>query len=285
MANILDSIIPDPDTGLYSSRVLGINGNECIINNYGASDFAGLENTVLFYLKNDTDDSNKLSFWLNNHLLPVSSFNPGIDRRGWVFLINTGWTWLEPQIFEQQQYAPIWMWFNDLQYPFEPLTGTVSVSLGATNVTGNNTIFTVELSIGKKIKIGTQIFKVTNIISDTNIQISSAHITGASGVTAYADSSIQWCYLDRSYIGQHWCFEQQYINPVASGGESIYDSNIKIFEPGKLEGFGVRLYVHNLRGNGDEGMRAFIINSLSQIFMSTETVDQPSKQLTYARVK
>lgn len=226
MVNILTNIIPDPDTGLYSSRVLGINGNELYID----SNTGWVFNSLLFYLTDTTnpisspakyqsDYENKLSYWSNSFTIDPGTFNPGIDRRGWVYLLNTGWTFLVPLVFEQQQYAPIWMWF-----PF-----------------------------------------------------------------SYNNVSLKWCYLDRSYIGQHWCFEKQYINPVASGLETIYDDhlggNIKIFESGKLEGFGVRLYVHNLRGtNEDEGMRAFIINSSSQIFMSTETVSQPRKQLTYVKV-
>ena len=251
-------------------------------------------NSLLFYLtdttnpissptKTQSDYENKLSYWNNIFFIPTGTFNPGIDRRGWVFLINTGWTWLEPQIFEQQQYAPIWMWFHELKYNgnsiewcyldrsyigqhwcFEQqyinpvasggeliygnkqLTGTVTVSSGSKNVTGVNALFNSEISSGDTVVIAGEEIVVDSITSDTSLTLVSTHSAGANGVPIY---------------------------------EKIY-----IVEPGKLEGFGVRLYVHNLRGNGDEGMRAFIINSSSQVFMSTETVDQPSKQLTYVKV-
>jgi len=213
MANILTNIIPDPDTGLYSSRVAGINGNECVIDNFGASDFASMEDTVLFYLKNDTDYSNKLSFWGNNCLIPITTFNPGIDKRGWVFHVDTDWTWLDPQVFEQQQYAPFWIWPEGL-------------NLGA---------------------------------------------------------SSKWCYFDRSYIGEHWSFQKQYINPnPTNSSDNIYDTvpGIDIVDVGKVEGFGVYLWVNQL-----QEYRSFIKNSESKIFMSNERVNQPAKQLDYVKVK
>jgi hypothetical protein len=232
MTNILTNIIPDPDTGLYSSRVLGINGNECIINDYGASDFADMQDTVLFYLKNDTDNSNKLSFWVNKHLIPSLTFNPGIDRKGWVLHIEViqssvifglGWTWLEPQIFEQQQYAPIWIWPDQLflDYP-----------------------------------------------------------------TNSSQQKIKWCYFDRSYIGGHWSFEKQYINTNPTNtSDKIYDtaSGIDIVESGKVEGFGVYLWVDRL-----QEYRSFIINSEYKIFMSNvaiNTTPPTSGGIDYIRVR
>ena len=287
MANILANIIPDPDTGLYSSRVSGINGNEVYIDDYGWA-----YQTVLFYLA--------------DLLSPID--------------------------------------------PSEALTGTVSVSSGATSVTGNNTIFTSELSIGKKIKIGTQVFKVVSVVSDTNIQIDNAHTSGASGVTAYINlktesdyenklshwsnffvippttfnpgidrrgwvfhadtgwtwlapqvfeqqqyapfwlwfgglslgTSSQWCYFDRSFIGQHWSFEKQYINPIPTNtSEKIYDtaSGIDIVEPGKLEGFGVYLWVHE-----KQQFRSFIKNSENRIFMSNSDIKTTPGTINYINV-
>jgi len=289
MPNILANIIPDPDTGLYSSRVAGINGNEVYIDSLGGWTYQ----TVLFYLA-------------------------------------------------------------DLSSPIDPskaLTGTVSVSTGTTNITGNNTIFTSELSIGSKIKIGAQVFKVISVVSDTNIQIDSAHTGGASGVTAYTNLktesdyenklsywsnvflipsntfnpgidkrgwvfhvdtdwtwldpqvfeqqqyapfwiwpeglnlgvSSKWCYFDRSYIGEHWSFQKQYINPnPTNSSDNIYDTvpGIDIVDVGKVEGFGVYLWVNQL-----QEYRSFIKNSEGQIFMSNERVNQPAKQLDYVKVK
>jgi len=222
MTNILTNIIPDPDTGLYSSRIAGINGNECIVDDFEASDFADMQDTVLFYLKNDTDDSNKLSFWANNHLIPVSTFNPGVDRRGWVFYVDMGWIFLEPQIFEQQQYAPFWIWTDNLflDYPANS-----------------------------------------------------------------SQQKIKWCYFDRSYIGGHWSFEKQYINPNPTNtSDKIYDtaSGIDIVESGKVEGFGVYLWVHRLTE-----YRSFIKNSQNKIFMSnvaTNTTPPTSGGIDYIRV-
>ncbi|MCF7918003.1 hypothetical protein K9L27_03330, partial [Candidatus Gracilibacteria bacterium] len=70
------------------------------------------------------------------------------------------------------------------------LTGTVSVTASATAVTGSGTAFTTELAVGDAIKIGSEVFTVSAIASDTALTLDSAHTAGASGATAYADPDL-----------------------------------------------------------------------------------------------
>ncbi len=68
------------------------------------------------------------------------------------------------------------------------LTGTVAVTNFSTTVTGTGTAFTAELAAGDSIKIGTEIFTVSSIASDTSLTLDSAYQgQTAWGLTAYSD--------------------------------------------------------------------------------------------------
>ncbi|MFA4953029.1 MAG: hypothetical protein WC584_02295 [Candidatus Pacearchaeota archaeon] len=71
------------------------------------------------------------------------------------------------------------------------LTGTVAVTNLLTTVTGTLTVFTSELAVGDSIKMGTEIFTVSVITSDTSLTLDSAY-QGAtdSGLTAYRDPTL-----------------------------------------------------------------------------------------------
>jgi len=68
-----------------------------------------------------------------------------------------------------------------------PLTGLLSVSAGSTTVTGAGTLFLIELAVGDAIKIGSEIFTVSGISSNTFLELDSSHITGSAGVTGHTD--------------------------------------------------------------------------------------------------
>ena len=70
------------------------------------------------------------------------------------------------------------------------LTGIVSVTISTTAVVGVGTLFTTELEVGNAIKIGAEIFTVSTITDALNLTIDSAHVAGASAVTAYSDSTL-----------------------------------------------------------------------------------------------
>ena len=287
MTNILTNIIPDPDTGLYSSRVAGINENEIYIDNFGWA-----YQTVLFYLadtnspisnpnKQQSDYENKLSYWNNVFFIPNTTFNPGVDTSGWVLHVDMGWVFLAPQIFEQQQYAPFWLWCENLSlgisnwcffdrsyigehwsfeqqyinasalttgeliYGNKQLSGTVTVSSGSKNVIGVNTSFDFDVNPGDTVVIAGEEIVVDTRISDTSLTLISPHLAGASGVPIY---------------------------------EKVF-----IVEPGKLEGFGVYLWVHE-----KQQYRAFIKNSENRIFMSNvaiNTTPPTSGGIDYIRVR
>jgi hypothetical protein len=64
------------------------------------------------------------------------------------------------------------------------LTGTYSVTAGSTTVTGAGTAANTEMRVGDLIVLGGRTAKVTSIANTTSLTIDSAHLTGASGVTA-----------------------------------------------------------------------------------------------------
>ena len=70
------------------------------------------------------------------------------------------------------------------------LTGTVSVTASTATVTGVSTLFTTELAVGDAIKIASEIFTVSVITSNTALTLDSNHVAGASGVSAYRDSTL-----------------------------------------------------------------------------------------------
>lgn len=63
------------------------------------------------------------------------------------------------------------------------LTGTVSVSAGATAVTGSGTAFTTQVNVGDVIKINSLSRKISAITSDTALTLSASHTTGATANT------------------------------------------------------------------------------------------------------
>lgn len=64
------------------------------------------------------------------------------------------------------------------------LTGTYSVTAGSTTVTGSGTAANTQLQVGDFIVLSGRSTKVTAIANATSLTIESAHLTGASGVTA-----------------------------------------------------------------------------------------------------
>ena len=64
------------------------------------------------------------------------------------------------------------------------LTGTYSVTAGATTVTGSGTAANTELRVGDSIVLDGRSIRVTAITNATSLTIGSAHLTGASAVTA-----------------------------------------------------------------------------------------------------
>ena len=64
------------------------------------------------------------------------------------------------------------------------LTGTYSVTAGSTTVTGAGTAANTEMRVGDLIVLGGRTAKVTALANSTSLTIDSAHLTGASGVTA-----------------------------------------------------------------------------------------------------
>lgn len=70
------------------------------------------------------------------------------------------------------------------------LTGTVSVTASTAAVTGVGTTFGTELCVGCGIKIGSEIFTIAALSSDTALTLDSNHVAGAAGVTAYSDGRI-----------------------------------------------------------------------------------------------
>ena len=64
------------------------------------------------------------------------------------------------------------------------LTGTYSVTAGSTTVTGSGTAANTEMRVGDLIVLGSRTARVTALASNTSLTIDSAHLTGASAVTA-----------------------------------------------------------------------------------------------------
>ena len=64
------------------------------------------------------------------------------------------------------------------------LTGTYSVTAGSTTVTGAGTAANTEMRVGDLIVLGGRTARVTAIANTTSLTIDSAHLTGASAVTA-----------------------------------------------------------------------------------------------------
>ena len=64
------------------------------------------------------------------------------------------------------------------------LTGTYSVTAGSTTVTGSGTSANTEMRVGDLILISGRTAKVTALANTTSLTIDSAHLTGASAVTA-----------------------------------------------------------------------------------------------------
>ncbi|MGD9873729.1 MAG: alpha-amylase family glycosyl hydrolase [Kiritimatiellia bacterium] len=66
------------------------------------------------------------------------------------------------------------------------LTGTVSVANGSTLLVGTGTLFNSQLSVGNTLLLGTNFLNVTQIVSETNLYLSSTWPAAtASGLTAY----------------------------------------------------------------------------------------------------
>nr|VFJ74583.1 MAG: Fibrinogen beta and gamma chains, C-terminal globular domain [Candidatus Kentron sp. FW] len=72
----------------------------------------------------------------------------------------------------------------------KPLTGHIAVAKGSTNVTGVETRFTRELTVGNSLLIGEEVFIVTEILGDTELTLDASHTAGALNAAAYTDSDL-----------------------------------------------------------------------------------------------
>lgn len=70
------------------------------------------------------------------------------------------------------------------------LSGIVSTVKGSTEVTGADTKFTTELTVGDAIKIGTEAFTVVKVTDADSLTLSSAPSTSLGGAVAYTDASL-----------------------------------------------------------------------------------------------
>ena len=71
------------------------------------------------------------------------------------------------------------------------LTGTVSVTQNSATVTGTGTSFTTQLAAGDSIKIGSEVFTVSSITSNTVLTLDSNYsAASASGLTAFRDPNL-----------------------------------------------------------------------------------------------
>lgn len=68
------------------------------------------------------------------------------------------------------------------------IQGTVSITTGSTNVTGLNTKFTTDIPDDNRIRIGSQVFTVANVVSDTQLTLSSNSAQTQLGVTAQVNT-------------------------------------------------------------------------------------------------
>jgi hypothetical protein len=72
----------------------------------------------------------------------------------------------------------------------QALSGTVAVNINSTAVTGTGTQFSTQLAIGDAIKIGTEVFTVAAITSNTTLTLNRTHPSGVSNVVAYTDPKL-----------------------------------------------------------------------------------------------
>ncbi|MFC1609385.1 hypothetical protein ACFL6C_00365 [Myxococcota bacterium] len=74
----------------------------------------------------------------------------------------------------------------------QPLTGTVSVTASADQLTGvsSSTSFVSELNVGDAIQVGSEVFTVAAITDDYTLTLDSPHQAGAGNVTAYTDNDL-----------------------------------------------------------------------------------------------
>ena len=69
------------------------------------------------------------------------------------------------------------------------LTGTVTTVAGSATVTGSGTSFTTQLSPGQSLRIGSRVYFVSAVVSDTVVTLSSSAATASSNVAAFRDAA------------------------------------------------------------------------------------------------
>lgn len=67
------------------------------------------------------------------------------------------------------------------------LTGTVATTSGSAVVTGTGTLFTTQLQVGDSLRIGSTLFFVQSIQSNTSLTLKTNAASTASGLTAVFD--------------------------------------------------------------------------------------------------
>ena len=108
MANVLDDLILDPDTAIYSPGVMGINGQYCSIYDTSVSWltdkwFPAYSGRLGRYLNNWTDAT-------------YIVFNFGERKYGWVFDICFGWCYFVPDVYKIYDIN----YWDDRDYGFHP---------------------------------------------------------------------------------------------------------------------------------------------------------------------
>ena len=108
--------------------------------------------------------------------------------------------WLVTQVAAPLHVNDMWMEVFDTNNTGTSLTGTVTVTAGTAAVVGVGTLFTTELGLGDKIKIGTEVHAVLAITDNLNMTLSKNHVAGAAGA-AFSLLLAQWNDAAAEFLG------------------------------------------------------------------------------------
>jgi hypothetical protein len=122
MADLLTNVVKDIDGGLYSSRVLGSNGQDCIYNG------SRIENTCLF---ESQIPQLQLLYW-DNYL--DTDLDLGFQQEGFVTHNQLGEVYLKPNIYTDLDFVDIWIEIKNKTSSVPEINGT----LGWFNFDRNN---------------------------------------------------------------------------------------------------------------------------------------------------
>ena len=109
--------------------------------------------------------------------------------------------WLQSAGATSDQVNDAWMYVFDLNSTATALTGTVTVLINTTAVTGVGTLFLTELSVGDKVKIGGEVHIVAAITDNLNLTLAEDHRTGAAGVVIGYIADLHWNNAAYEWLG------------------------------------------------------------------------------------